>query len=440
LASVEIVTIGTEILLGHLVDTNSTEIARAFSDHGVDVFQKHSVGDNAARLEAVLREALDRADGVITTGGLGPTVDDLTKEAVAAAVGTTLELHEPSLRAIEARFAALGRTTPIGENNRRQAILPRGSVVLENPNGTAPGFIALRADGKFVACMPGVPREMRPMLRDALLPWLTERFGLHDAIYTRTLHTVGIPESDLDARIEPLFRTLENPKIAVLAHDFRVDVKIMAKAADRAAAERLIAPVETELRERIGAGIFGVDAERLEDAIVRALAERRLTLATAESVTGGGIADAIVRVPGASQVFRGGIVAYDNVLKMQLLGVDEALLNAHGAVSAEVAEAMARGACARLDTDVSVASTGIAGPAGASAEKPLGLVFLAVARRDRVEVRRLTFPGSRDDVRRRSIIAALNLLWRFVAKEETRPGPPTLNHNAPQPARARRED
>ena len=188
-------TIGTEILLGHLVDTNSTHVARALADHGVDVYQMHSVGDNAARLEAVLRGALERADGVITTGGLGPTVDDLTKEAVAVAVGTTLELHEPSLRAIEARFAALGRTTPIGENNRRQAILPRGCVVMENPNGTAPGFIALRADQKFVACMPGVPREMRPMLEERLLPWLVERFGLRDAIYTRTLHTVGIPES-----------------------------------------------------------------------------------------------------------------------------------------------------------------------------------------------------------------------------------------------------
>src|ERR1700676_2135994 len=167
----------------------------------------HSVGDNAARLEAVLRGALERADGVITTGGLGPTVDDLTKDAVPSAVGTTLELHEPSLRAIEARFAALGRTTPIGANNARQAMLTRGSVVVEKPHGTAPGFIALRADGKFVACMPGVPREMRPMLRDRLLPWLVARFGLRDAIYTRILHTVGIPESDLDARIEPLFRT-----------------------------------------------------------------------------------------------------------------------------------------------------------------------------------------------------------------------------------------
>jgi nicotinamide-nucleotide amidase len=418
-ASVEIVTIGTEILLGHLVDTNSTEVARALADRGVDVYQMHSVGDNASRLEGVLRGALERADGAITTGGLGPTVDDLTKEAVAGAVGTTLELHEPSLRAIETRFATLGRTTPIGENNRRQAILPRGCVVMENPNGTAPGFIAARPDGKFVACLPGVPREMRPMLKERLLPWLVHRFGLREAIYTRTLHTVGIPESDLDARIEPLFRTLENPKIAVLAHDFRVDVKITAKASDRESAESLIGPVEAELRERIGRGIFGADDERLEDAIVRALTERAMTIATAESVTGGGIADALVRVPGASRVFRGGIVAYDDALKTSLLGVDAALLRARGAVSGEVAEAMACGARVRLGSDVAIASSGIAGPSGASADKPVGLVFLAVADDARVEVRRITFPGSRNDVRRRSVIAALNLLWRRIEKEET---------------------
>ena len=216
MASVEIVTIGTEILLGHLTDTNSGFIARNLADVGVDVFAKHSVGDNTDRLAIMLEDALGRADGVITTGGLGPTVDDLTKDAVARAVGVDLALHEPSLQALEAFFAPLGRA--MTENNRRQAILPVGSVVLENPHGTAPGFIALRADGKFVASMPGVPREMKPMLKERLIPWLSERFHLRSAIYTKTLHTVGIPESQLDAKIEDLFRASENPKIAVLAH------------------------------------------------------------------------------------------------------------------------------------------------------------------------------------------------------------------------------
>ncbi len=418
-ASVEIVAIGTEILLGHLLDTNSAHVARALADAGIDVYAKHAVGDNAARLEAMLRGALERADGVITTGGLGPTVDDLTKEAVAAAVGVPLVLDEPSIAAIEERLRSFGRTGPLTPNNRRQAMLPAGCVVLPNPYGTAPGFVAVRADGRFVACMPGVPREMKPMLADRLIPWIVRTYGIGDAIFTRTLHTVGISESLLDTQIETLFRSLENPKIAMLAHEGKVDVKIMAKARDRAAADAAIAPVEAELRERIGRGIFGVDDETLEGALVRRLTAAGATFATAESLTGGSLADAIVRVPGASATFRGGIVAYDNAIKTSLLGVDASILRDHGAVSEETALAMARGACARLGADVALATTGIAGPGGATPGKPVGLVYVALATAaGETDVRRLTLPGSRDDVRRRSTLGALDLLWRFLDRAE----------------------
>lgn len=417
--SIEIVTIGTEILLGQLIDTNSTHIARTLADGGIDVFAKHSVGDNTARLAAMLEGALERADGVITTGGLGPTVDDLTKDAVATAVGTTLALHEPSVAAIEDRLAAFGRKGPLAENNKRQAILPVGGVVMTNAHGTAPGFIALRADGKFVACMPGVPSEMRAMLADSLVPWLRERFGVRDAIFTRTLHTIGIPESEVDSRIESLFRDLVNPKIAVLAHTAQVDVKIMAKAADRASADALIAPIEADLRARIGAGIYGVDEETLAHAIVDRIAARGETLGCAESITGGAIAEAIVRVPGASRCFLGGIVAYDNAVKEALLDVPHATLAAHGAVSAEVAEAMARGACERLGTTFALATTGIAGPTGATENKPVGLVYIALAERGGpVDVRRITLPGSRDEVRRRALMFALNMLWRRLEGDQ----------------------
>jgi nicotinamide-nucleotide amidase len=412
--SVEIVTIGTELLLGQIVDTNGSHIARSLADHGVDVFAKHSVGDNATRLETMLRDALGRADGAITTGGLGPTVDDLTKEAVARALGTELVLHEPSLLAIEQRLAAFG-FRELGENNRRQAYLPKDAIVLENPHGTAPGFVATRADGKFVACMPGVPREMRPMLSERLLPWLVLRYDLKGAIYTRTLHTVGIPESELDRRIEELFRSRENPKIAVLAHEGRVDVKVMAKASDRDAATALIEPLERELRERIGPGIFGVDGDTLESALVRELSRRGWHLATAESITGGAVADAIVRVPGASLCFRGGVVAYDDDVKRSLLGVDPDLLERHGAVSEEVAVAMARGACDRLGANVAVATTGIAGPSGGAPEKPVGLVWFGLVLDGETSARRVTFPGERDDVRRRAVTAALNMLWRRLS-------------------------
>ena len=418
-ASVEIVAIGTEILLGHLLDTNSAHVARALADAGIDVYAKHAVGDNAARLEAMLRGALERADGVITTGGLGPTVDDLTKEAVAAAVGVPLVLDEPSIAAIEERLRSFGRTGPLTPNNRRQAMLPAGCVVLPNPYGTAPGFVAVRADGRFIACMPGVPREMKPMLADRLIPWIVRAYGIRDAIFTRTLHTVGISESLLDTQIETLFRTLENPKIAMLAHEGKVDVKIMAKARDRAAADEAIAPVEAELRERIGRGIFGVDDETLEGALVARLTAARATFATAESLTGGSLADAIVRVPGASATFLGGIVAYDNAIKTSLLGVEESILRDYGAVSEETALAMARGACARLDADVALATTGIAGPGGATPGKPVGLVYVALATAaGESDVRRLTLPGSRDDVRRRSTLGALDLLWRFLDRAE----------------------
>ena len=417
MASLEIVTIGTELLLGHLVDTNSAFVASALADIGVDVYAKHSVGDNPQRLEAMLRGALDRADGVITTGGLGPTVDDLTKEAVSAATGTRLELHQPSLEAIEARFAMMGRT--MSENNRRQAMLPVPGVVLENPHGTAPGFVALREDGKFVAGMPGVPREMHAMMIEKLVPWLLERFGLRQTITARTIHTIGIPESELDRRIEDLFRKLENPKIAVLAHGGRCDVKIMAKAETREAALALIAPVERDVRERIGYGIYGVDDQTIEGAIVDVLRRRKATIATAESCTGGAISDALVRVPGASAVFRGGVVAYSDDVKRSLLDVPAQTLRDHGSVSVETAIAMARGARRRLGADIAIATTGVAGPTGGTEEKPVGLVWFALVADGEPRTYRATFPGDRRDIRARATMAALSAIWRYLERADT---------------------
>jgi nicotinamide-nucleotide amidase len=418
MASVEIVTIGTELLLGHIVDTNSVLVAATMADHGVDVYAKHSVGDNADRLARMLEGFLERADGAITTGGLGPTVDDLTKDAVAHAVRDTLQLHEPSLEALHERFRSFAR--PMTENNRRQAILPSRAEVFPNPHGTAPGFVATRPDGKFVACMPGVPREMRPMLADQLVPWLVRRFDLRSAIYTKVLHTIGIGESELDRRVEELFRSLENPKIAMLAHGGRVDVKVMTKAASRAEADALIEPVAAKLREQIGAGYYGDDTLTIGGAIVDELARRGRTLAVAESVTGGGIADQIVAVPGASRAFMGGVVAYDNAVKRDVLGVREDTLARAGAVSEEVAVDMARGARAALRADFALATTGIAGPDGGSAEKPVGLVWFAlVDDAGEVETYSRTFPGERSDIRERAAMTALSLVWRRLERTFT---------------------
>jgi nicotinamide-nucleotide amidase len=411
--NVEIITIGTELLLGSTLDSNSAFLGCTLAEIGLDLYVKHSIGDNRDRLTELLKRSLIDADGVITTGGLGPTVDDLTKDAIAAVLGVELELHQPSLDALEKRFTALGRE--IGENNRRQAILPRGSFVLENPHGTAPGFVVWNAQGRFIAALPGVPREMRPMVMERLVPWLRERFALRGAIVTRTLRLVGVAESEIDRRIEALFRQQENPKIAVLAHNSRVDVKIMAKVAQPEDAATLIAPLEKQLRAALGAGIYGTDNETLEGKILERLAELKKTLALAESCTGGAMADALVAVPGASAVFQGGVVAYANAVKENVLGVANSTLVEYGAVSEQTACAMAEGALNALHADFAVSTTGVAGPGGGTAAKPVGLVWIAVAQRGaQTRSRSYHFQGERADIRARAVTSALTFLLEAI--------------------------
>jgi nicotinamide-nucleotide amidase len=413
--SVEIVAVGTEILLGQLVDTNTAFVAQTLAGAGVDVYATHAIGDNRERIAGVLRASLSRADGVITTGGLGPTVDDLTKEAVCDALDLDTELWEPALRQMEAFFAKIGR--PMRDNNRKQAELPRGSRPMENPNGTAPGFIAFDAGGKFVACMPGVPREMKPMLHAHLLPFLRERFGSAATIQTRILHTIGLGESEIDHRIGDLFRTSENPKIAVLAHDFRADVKIMAKGATAETAEVAIAPLQREIEERLSGYVFGVDDVTPASAILAALRRRGWRLALGESCTGGRLAAAFTAVPGASENFLGAVVAYDNAVKQSELGVTAEALQRYGAVSEEVALQMAAGARKRFGADVALATTGIAGPTGGSAEKPVGLVFFALDDATYApQAWRYQFNGDRDAVQQRATVAALGYLWRRLVQ------------------------
>lgn len=405
---------GTELLLGQLVDTNSAFIAQTLAQNGIDVYGMHAVGDNRDRIAAAMRAALDRADGLITSGGLGPTVDDLTKEAACDALAVDTELHEPSLRDIEQSFARLGRV--MRENNRKQAMLPRGSHVLSNEHGTAPGFVAFRSDGKFIASMPGVPREMKTMLHEELVPWLREHLHVQQAVHTRILHTLNIAESEIDHRIDDLFRTLENPKIAVLAHGRLCDVKIMAKAASEDLARDLIAPVEAQLLARLSGHVYGVDDQTLPGAIHALLQQSRRTVAVAESCTGGSIAAQLTGVPGSSKSFMGGVVAYGNRAKVELLGVRQTTLDRVGAVSEETAIEMAQGARAHLHGDIGVATTGIAGPSGGSPEKPVGLVWLAIADSSDVRTARLDFPGDRVTVQQRATISALALLWQILTK------------------------
>ena len=407
--AVELIAVGTELLLGQLTDTNTVFVASALAASGIDVYGTHAVGDNRARIAGAMRAALDRVGGVITTGGLGPTVDDLTKEAASDALGLDLELHEPSLRLMQEFFAHIGRE--MRENNRKQAFVPRGSFVLENPRGTAPGFIAFGAGEKFIACMPGVPGEMRPMLTEQLIPFLRERYGIRNAIYTRILHTVNIGESEIDHRIDDLFRSGENPKIAVLAHEGQCDVKIMVKAESEREAEVLIEPLQREIVARLAGHVYGMDRTPIEAAVHRLLQARGETVAVAESCTGGRIAAALTSVPGSSKSFLGGIVAYDNGVKVAQLGVSEETLRMHGAVSEETAREMARGARDRLHVTHAIATTGIAGPDGGTADKPVGLVWFAIDLNGEPKTYRFTFRGDREAIQRRATVMALGLLW-----------------------------
>ncbi|TAM75547.1 competence/damage-inducible protein A [bacterium] len=412
----ELVAIGTELLLGDLTDTNSRTVAAALNGVGIDVYATHGIGDNVDRQARLLETVLARADLAVCTGGLGPTVDDVTRDAVARVVDKPLELREDSLHAIEARFAAMGRT--MTANNRVQAMLPRDAVVLENPHGTAPGFVARRADGKVIACMPGVPREMHAMLDERLIPWLVEHFRLTRTTVSRSIHTIGWGESQLDQAIRDLFESQRNPTIAMLAHfGWSVDVKLTARAGDRHSAIALLDELEERIRQRVHHGIYGVDEQTLAGAIGTALEARTLSLAVAESCTGGTISADLVAVPGISRVYAGGVTAYGNEAKVSMLRVREETLRAYGAVSEQTAVEMAAGVRRVLGTSVGLSTTGVAGPEGGSAEKPVGLVWVALAMPDRTVARRLQFPGTRAEVIRRASTAALALLWRALEGE-----------------------
>jgi len=413
MASVELVAVGTELLLGQLTDTNTPYVAARLAEVGIDVRGTHAVGDNRERIAATFRDVLMRRDGAIVTGGLGPTIDDVTKEAVCDALGLGVELYEPALRQMEGFFAQIGRE--MRPNNRKQAELPSGSRPMNNPFGTAPGFIAFAGDERFVACMPGVPHEMKPMLANELVPFLIERYDLRESIHTRVLHTIGIGESEIDHRIADIFAMSENPKIAVLAHGSRADVKIMAKSRTAGEAETMIAPLQREIEQRLAGFIYGADAATPESSVHALLQRRSWMAATAESVTGGRVAAALTGVPGSSQSFAGGIVAYDNAVKTGALGVDAALIERDGAVSESVALAMARGARERLHAQIAVATTGIAGPSGGSPKKPVGLVWFAVSDADGFAgAWQFQFRGERKTVQSRATTYALGLLWRHL--------------------------
>ena len=375
-AGVEVLCIGTELLLGNIVNGNARWLAEQLAALGVVHHRQQVVGDNRERLIEAVRQASGRCRVLITTGGLGPTPDDLTTEAIAAAFGADLVEHGEIWAAIQARITARGRT--VAPSNRKQALLPRGAAGLPNPTGTAPGMIWTPVPGFTVLTFPGVPSELRAMWHATAAPWLRQA-GLAGGVFaSRMLRFWGVAESDLAERVHDLL-ALENPTVAPYAGAGEVKLRVTARAADAAAAAALLAPVEAELRRRTGSSCFGADDDSLASVALAALRRRGETLAVAESCTGGGLGAALVAVPRASEVFLGGVIAYANAVKQAVLGVPADVLERHGAVSDPVAEAMAEGVRRLMGVTWAVSVTGIAGPGGGSAEKPVGLVHIAVA-------------------------------------------------------------
>jgi nicotinamide-nucleotide amidase len=407
--TVEIVSIGTELLLGQIVDTNAAWLSARLAEVGVGVYRRTTVGDNLPRIVAALREALERADGVITIGGLGPTDDDLTREALASIMGEPLVLDEGEAARLRAFFAARGRTA--NERQLRQALRPANAQPIPNPNGTAPGLYA-KWNGKLIFALPGPPNEFQPMATDAVLPRLAERTGGR-VIRSRVLRLCGIGESDAEAQLSDLIHS-ENPTLAPLAKLGEVHFRITARADSPNTAEQMIAQMEHAVRERLGTFIFGVDETTLEQVVVQSLIETGQSLAVAESCTGGLLGHRITSVSGSSEVFLGGVISYSNALKEALLGVPRSVLETHGAVSEPTARAMAEGVRERLGSWWGVGITGIAGPSGGTPEKPVGLVYIGVSDPTATVVRSQVFPGDRATVKYRATQYALWLLYQGV--------------------------
>lgn len=409
---VEIVSVGTELLLGQIVDTNAPWLSARLAEIGVGVYRRTTAGDNFERLVAVLREALSRAQGVITISGLGPTEDDLTRSAIAEVLGEPLIQDESVAEHIRQLFAQRGRTaTP---QQLRQALRPPSAQPIPNPNGTAPGLHAEK-NGQFILALPGPPNEFQPMVQDYVLPLLAQR-GTVQVIQSRVLRMAGIGESDAESTLSDLIRS-ENPTLAPLAKLGEVHFRITACASSPAEAQYTIAQMERAVRERLGRFIYGTDDTTLEQVVVQRLRERGESLAVAESCTGGLLGKRITDVPGSSDVFLGGVIAYSNAVKQSLVGVPAEILQTVGAVSEPTARALAEGVRQRIGSYWGIGITGVAGPSGGTPEKPVGLVYIGISCPNETKVYPQLFMGDRETVRWRATQFALWQLYDRIRAE-----------------------
>ena len=411
---IEVVTIGDELLLGYTIDTNAAHLARTLAAEGVEITRRTTVGDTADAIATAVRDGLDRAGAVITTGGLGPTSDDLTKPSIAALFGRGMVLDEEHLAWMEERFTRLFQR-PMPAANRQQAMLPEGARKLRNNHGSAPGIWLEDDRGRWVAMLPGVPREMRGMLADTLLPLIRERLGDDRRVVgSRTLRTTGIGESFIADRVASLEGGVGDVVLAYLPNAEGTDLRVTVRGAPPEDAARRLAAAAERLRTVVGDAVYGEDGADLAAVVLDLCREQGLTVGVAESCTGGLLGARLTAIPGSSDVVVGGVIAYSNALKVALLGVPSTALAEQGAVSEPVVRAMATGARSATGASIGVAITGIAGPGGGTEEKPVGTVWIASDVAGEVEARRLRLIGDRAEVRQRAAQAALEMVRQRV--------------------------
>ncbi len=409
----EILAVGTELLMGQIANTNARYISQKLAELGINVYFHTVVGDNPHRLEETLKMAMERSDIVITTGGLGPTKDDLTKETIARTMNRNLVLHEETLNQIRDFFIKKHRQ--MMKNNEKQAYVPEDCILIPNTNGTAPGCIIEEA-GKMVVMLPGPPKEMQPMFENTVFPYLEKLTKV--VLVSKMLKIFGIGESEMETRLMDLVEKQSNPTIAPYVSQGDVTVRVTARCSSEPEALDALRPVVDEIRSRLGDMVYSEGGETMEQVVYKLLLEKKMVLATAESCTGGLLAEKMTSIPGASRIFEQGYITYANKAKAELLGVSEKTMEKHGAVSRETAMEMVRGLKKNTNASVGIAITGIAGPDGGTPEKPVGLVYIAAYVYDRVVCNSYELMGNRERIRNDACLRALDLVRRLILKVE----------------------